>query len=263
MNRKHLPLLLAPLVAMAPAYAADDPLLDDGFAASLGTFFLNTHTMLRVAGSVNNGDNVYLERDLGLGQKDSTRLDLHWRFNENHKIRAMVFDNQRSATRTLSQDITIGDTTYPNGTVVTTNFDVRILELAYEYDFVHRDTWEITATAGLHTLSFDFDIDGAANTPDEATVTGPLPVFGAHGTWKFANNWYLDGQIQFFAIEVGDYGGHLSDYKASATYMVNEHVGIGAGFNWFTMLFESNQPDFEGAMIWSYGGPMLFIQAAF
>jgi len=261
MTRSHR-LLLALLLASAPAYAGD-PLLDDGFAASLGTFFLNTNTVLRVAGTVNNGDQVSLERDLGFGQKDSIRLDLHWRFNETHKLRAMVFDNKRSATRTLTQDITVGDTTYPNGSTVTSTFDVRIFELAYEYAFVREPTFEISASGGLHTLAFDFDIDGATDTPDEATVTGPLPVFGAHGIWRFSPNWYVDGQAQFFAIQVGDFGGNLSDYKTSVTYMAGKNFGVGVGWNWFTMLFESNKPDFEGAMLWSYGGPMLFLTAAF
>lgn len=250
-------------VCATPAVRAADPLLDEGFTVSLGSFAMATSTTFRIDGTSGSGDEVNLEQDLGLTDQSRFRVDMTWRFGEHHKLRALWFNNDRSAVRTLAQDITVGDTTYLAGTSVSTTLNTDILELAYEYAFWRRDDWEITGSAGLHVIKFGYDIDGAVDTPPEADATGPLPVFGARGLWRFSPGWYFEAQAQFFGLEYGGIKGRLDDFKASATYMFGDHFGAGVGWNEFTMRITSNETDFDGAFQWRYGGPMLFLTAAF
>ena len=255
----------AGLAAFALAFtAAADPVFDEGVILSLGTFALDTQTVMRVDGTSGSGDEVNLEEDLGFEDQQRFRFDLDWRFAENHKLRMMWFNNDRSNSRTLAQDVTIGDTTYPAGTTVTAQFNADILELAYEYSFWRGADWELTGSAGLHTLIFEYDIDGAADTPAEADATGPLPVLGLRYQKRFGEAWYLDLQGQYFAIAIGDIDGRIDDYKAALTYRFAGHWGVGAGWNQFTTRIESSDPNaFDGVFSWRYGGPMLFLTANF
>lgn len=244
--------------------AAADPVFDEGFNVSLGTFALETKTVMRVDGTTGSGDQVNLEEDLGFKDQQRFRLDFDWRFAQNHKLRVLWFNNDRSAVRTLSQTITIGDTTYPAGTSVTTNLNTDILELAYEYSFWRGDDWELTGSAGLHTLVFEYDVDGLVDTPAEADATGPLPVLGLRYQKRFADAWYLDLQGQYFAIAIGDIDGRIDDYKVALTYRFGGHWGVGAGYNQFTTRIEGTDANsFDGVFQWRYGGPMLFASANF
>lgn len=251
------------LAATAPAGAQDDPMLGEGFTVSLGSFAMDTTTMFRVDGTSGSGDEVSLEEDLGLTDQTRFRIDATWRFAENHKLRMLWFNNDRSATRVLTQDITVGDTTYPNGSTVTTQLNTDVIELAYEYALWRRDDWEITGSAGLHVINFQYDIDGASDTPAESDATGPLPVFGARGMWRWRSDWYFEAQAQFFGLEYGGIRGRLDDYKASANYMFGDHFGAGIGWNQFTMRISATDTDFDGTFQWKYGGPMIFLTGAF
>lgn len=252
------------VVALTLGASAADPVFDEGVIVSLGTFALDTNTVMRVDGTAGNGDEVNLERDLGFTNQDRFRIDVDWRFAQNHKLRMLWFNNDRNATRTLAQDVTIGDTTYLAGSSVTTALNTDILELAYEYSFWRGADWELTGSAGLHTLMFEYDIDGAADTPSEADATGPLPVFGLRYQQRFADAWYLDIQGQYFAIAIGDIDGRLDDYKLGLTYRFGEHWGVGGGWNQFTVRIEGTDPNsFDGVLQWRYGGPMLFVTANF
>lgn len=253
----------AALLLVLPLSASADPLLGEGFTVSAGTFGLDTTTEMQVDGTSGAGDPVNLEQDLGFTDQSRFRVDMTWRFAEKHKLRALWFNNDRTATHVLTQDITVGDDTYLTGTSVTTVLDSDIIELAYEYAFWREDTWEITGSAGIHAIKFKYDIDGAVDTPAEADATGPLPVFGARGMWRYGTAWYLEAQGQFFGIEAGGIKGRLDDYKASVTYMFGDNFGAGVGWNRFTMRITSTDTSFDGIFQWSYGGPMLFVTAAF
>ena len=185
------------------------------------------------------------------------------RFSDNQTLRAMWFNNDRTAQHVLQRTITVGDNTYPMGTTVTTTVNTDILELAYEYAFWRGDDYEITGSAGLHTVTFRYDIDDVSDTPAEADATGPLPVFGARGMWRYGSAWYLEAQAQYFGLEFGGIKGRLDDYKASVTYMFGDHFGAGVGWNQFTMRITSTDADFDGVFQWRYGGPMVFLTAAF
>lgn len=260
---RSAPIALA-AIAFTVAASGADPVFDEGFVVSLGTFGLETKTEMRVDGTTGTGDEVNVEEDLGFQDQQRFRIDFDWRFAQNHKLRVMWFNNDRSNSRTLAQDVTIGDTTYLAGTTVTAALNTDVLELAYEYSFWRGADWELTGSFGLHTLMFEYDIDGAIDTPAEADATGPLPVLGLRYQKRFAGSWFLDLQGQYFAIAIGDIDGRIDDYKFNLTYRFADHWGVGAGYNQFTTRIEGDDPNsFDGVLSWRYGGPMLFLSANF
>jgi hypothetical protein len=256
----------------AMAEGATEGLLADRFVISLGTFLLDTDTEIALNGSAGQvGTVIDVQKDLGLDDADRVRLDANWRFLERHHLRVLYFDTKNEASKTLDRQITIGDTTYPLNGRIDAEQKTAIWELAYEYAFLRRPTYEVLASAGLHIADFELNVTGngtvsgrpvSAKT-ESGSATAPLPVFGLRGTWEFSPKWYAEGQFQYFTLSYDDYDGDITDFRVSVTRMFGEHWGIGAGWNQFTTKVDLTKPKFNGSLDWTYGGFQVFVTAAF
>lgn len=259
---------------LSPAVHADPLLpLDRQFEAKLGVFFLDTDTTLRVDGNNRDiGTEVNLENELGIDSGDRFRVDGYWRFFPRHKVRFMYFNSSSDATRRLTRNIEFGGETFPINASASVNFDVTIFELAYEYSFMKRDNFELAGTIGLHNLGVEAGISaqisgggGSAGTSRDAKADGdgPLPVLGLRGIWALNDNWYIDGQMQFFALSFDNYDGDLQDYQISLNWYPWKNVGFGLGYNHFTTQLDVEKDHFLGTLRFEYGGPLLFVAGAF
>lgn len=255
---------------MAESWAhaeAGNPLTDT-FSLDIGTFILNTSTKLAVNGQGIRGTEIDAERDLGMGDKTSFRLDGYWRFARRHRVRVMYFDLNRSQSHVISKDITFNGTTYPINTQIDSKFDMLIIEAAYEYAFVQNDTWELAGTAGIHDLQFKSRLSTtagtiAASTSNSSSANGPLPVIGLHGIWKLTDSLSIDGQAQFFKISISPYDGRLENFTASLLWHPIKNVGLGAGYDYFLTRVDVDSSSFQGSLKWRYGGARIFVNASF
>jgi hypothetical protein len=251
---------------ICPAESGDP--LTDRFSISLGTFFLETNTTVRVDGQGTRGTQVDLERDLGLSNVTRFRADAYWRFKERHKLRVMYFETRQSSSRQIDREIEFRGTAYPVNAEVAVNFNTTVVELAYEYAFIRRDTWELGGSVGIHNLKFDLGLSASGTSlssmlSQSATANGPLPVVGLHGVWRI-NDWlYADAQAQFFKISISPYDGSISDYMAALVWQPFRHLAFGAGYNYFQTRLNVNGDRFDGQMRWNYGGARVFINASF
>jgi hypothetical protein len=259
-------LLLAPTVALAEA---GDP-LSDRFSLSLGTFLLDTSTDLRVDGVAGRGTEIDAERELGLHDSDSFRVDGYWRFHERHKLRVLYFESTRHDAHVIDRNITIRDTVFPLHAEIDTSFDTRVGELAYEYAFLRRERYEVAATIGVHNLRFDLDVKAMVDPSgaridraESANADGPLPVVGLRGTWRLGGHVFLNAQAQFFKISIDPYDGRLEDYSVALVWMPFEHIGLGAGYNEFVTRIDVTDDRFNGHLRWRYGGARIFVTVSF
>jgi hypothetical protein len=250
----------------------DYSLLDDKFMVSLGTFLLTTKTNISINGSAGNqGTEIDTKKDLGFRDADRIRLDATWRFAPKHKVRAMFFNLAQSNTRNIDHSITVGDTVYPINGSITAKNSISVYELAYEYSFLRRDNYEITASAGLHAIDFGFSLTGngtvngvpAQGRTEAASVTAPLPVFGLRGLWALSPKWYIDAQAQYFALKIDNIDGRVTDVRAGLTWMFAEHWGLGAGYNQFVTKVGVEKNSFNGDLKWRYSGAQVFVTASF
>jgi len=268
--------LLVPFLLLlgctAVANAGDRGPIDQDFQLSLGGFFMETDTRLRLDGeTIQTGTEVEWESEFGLEDKDRFRIDGFWRFAEHHKLRMMYFENNRSGSETLTRDITYGDTTYTVGTTVEASLDSRIVELVYEYAFLKHENLELSGSFGVHSIELGASLRGDVTGPGggtteevrEGTVTGPLPVIGFHALWNMGNNFYFDGLAQFFYIQFDNYDGRLYDYKLTATWYPARNVGVGLGYNAFVTRLKVEKNDFTGRLRVGYGGAMAFFTVGF
>jgi hypothetical protein len=274
MNRSILLLSSFGLLACHGAAHAD-PLwpLDQKFNLSLGIFFLDTDTTVRLDGDAGRvGTEVNFERDLGLDTGDRFRIDGYWRFADRHKLRFLYFDSSSSNERSISRTIEFGDTTYPLNVNVRASFDVEIIELAYEYSFMKRDNFEVAGTIGLHNLSVAAGLHadassngslGGVDLEETADGDGPLPVIGLRGIWALNDRFYFDAHAQFFALEFDQYDGNLQDYKVSFNWQPFRNFGVGIGYNAFSTHVDVDAEHFNGKLRFEYDGPLAFIVGAF
>jgi hypothetical protein len=259
-------LLLAGIAPCAQAEGGNP--LTDRFSFSLGTFLLNTSTEIRVDGQAGRGDEINLERDLGVRDADRFRIDGYWRMTPRQKLRIMYFDTSNSANKVLERDIHFGDNIYPVSAEVKASSQTTVFELAYEFAFLHTDKYELTVTGGVHNLKFETALSvqsggQAAGISNSAQADGPLPVIGVHGVWLMGDKFYFDAAAQFFKININPYDGSVSDYNASFVWRAFKNVGFGAGFNEFVTKVDVNGNNFDGSLRWRYGGARIFVTASF
>jgi hypothetical protein len=270
MDKFWLPSAAVLLAAAAPALHAEagNP-LNDKFSVSLGGFLLSTKTTLRVDGTAERtGTEINSGRDLGLEDSDRFRLDAYWRMTPRQKLRLMYFDTNNSATKTLERTIEIGDQEYLVDAEVTARTKTQVTELAYEFDFLQREKYELGATGGIHNLSFNFGIEATGNGQNvsessTAKANGPLPVFGLRGVYRFTPKFYGEAAVQYFAIAFDPYDGSVTDFTVTGAWQFSQHWAVGAGWNSFTTKVDVSGDKFHGTLRWRYGGARIFVTASF
>jgi hypothetical protein len=248
------------------------PLAQD-WRFDIGVFFLNTDTTVRVDGTGGaTGSDVDLKHDFAFGNQHRIRLDGYWRFFERHKLRFMYFDSRSDADRTIDREIQFGDVSFPVNAFVHASVNAQILELAYEYSFLRSDSLELAGSFGLHNLRISTELSAAASSilggggvdlSSTADGNGPLPVIGLRFIWALNDQFYFDGQAQFFAVKIDTYDGSLQDYKVDFVWQPFKNFGMGVGYNDFAARLNVSTDPFNGKLKLGYGGPLVFITVAF
>ena len=248
------------------ARAADTNLLTNPFYLSLGTFTVNSDTKVELDGEGQIGTPINFEKTFGDENATRIRLDGYWRFADRHKVRFMSFSSRVENTRTLDEEITWGDETFPIDASVTAENKFAIYEVAYEYAFMRREKFELTASAGLHWTSLTLKLtnnEGASSVSDEGSLDLPLPVFGLRGLWNPYGDFWIDGSAQVFSLSYDAYDGHLSDYRLAALWQPKKWLGVGLGYNVFKVDVDADKERFRGSLNWQYDGPQVFISGTF
>jgi hypothetical protein len=260
-------------VTALPAQAEEPDPLENPFHLTLGTFLVNTDTEVRVDGKLGTGTPVDFDKTFGdEGDQSRFRLDGSWRFAERHRVRAMIFSTSRSNSREFDRDIEWEDEVFPVGVRIKGEVDFSVYQVAYEYLFLRRESWELGASIGVHYTTFDAKLSATLQTPGgtgsgkrsaDANLDAPLPVIGLHGTWSLGHDLWLDGTAQFFSLSINEYSGNLQDYRIGLFWQPKSWAGIGIGYNRFTVDADVDTSGFKGALDWTYDGPIIYYSVMF
>lgn len=261
------------LLNAVPALAEGPDSLGEPFHLTLGTFLVNSDTEVRLDGETGIGTPVDFDRTFGdEGDQTRFRLDGSWRFAERHKVRAMVFSTSRSDSRVFDREIEWEDEVFPVGAEVKGEVDFAVYQVAYEYVFLRRETWELGASIGVHYTTFETKLSATVETSEgtgsgtrtaDADLNAPLPVIGLHGTWGVGHDLWLDATAQFFSLSIDEYSGSLQDYRIGLVWQPKSWAGIGIGYNRFTVDADVDTSSFKGALDWSYEGPIIYYSVMF
>jgi hypothetical protein len=102
-----------------------------------------------------------------------------------------------------------------------------------------------------------------ATSARPASVDAPLPVIGLRGMWRIGGNFYVDAQAQYFALSFDDFDGSIVNYRAAFIWQPSKYVGIGLGYDSFTIDVDVEKDRFTGSMDWTYEGPQAFFNVSF
>ena len=267
---------VAVLLLGSPAAFADEApnLLTDSFQVALGTFIVSSDPTIGLKGETGSGDRVSFDEAVGGGDSTRIRFDSFWRFGDSgrHKVKAIAFDMSRNNSGTFDRDIEWGGDVYPVDAKVDAEYSFTVIEVAYEYAFLKRERWELDGSIGLHYTDLSASLraraESSGGTLDEdisnsASVAAPLPVIGLRGMWDLSHNFWLDATAQYFALSFDDFDGSLQDYRVLVTWQPKKWLGIGLGYNRFSIDVDVEKDKFDGSLDWTYSGPMIFYSASF
>lgn len=249
---------LMPLVTKA-----EEPLPfgKERFRLDIGAFLPAMNTNVRVdSPSLGVGDQIDFEDDLNYDKDVNTaRLDGYYRFTDRHSVQFSVFELSRSAKATLVNTIQFGDIVFPAGTSVTSENNVLVTELGYQYSFLKTSNMELSATAGIYLLQIDSTIKSSGGALNErATASGPLPQFGLDLKYAFTPAWYVSARGQVFQIEMDTYDGSLTNLRLGVDYFGYENLGFGIGYNKVNLNVSVAGSDYDGKFSWQYEGFQIY-----
>lgn len=272
----HLALAGFALACVTSAWA--DPQsgpLHDRLELSLGTYLYTSSTNVRAdaVGGVGQGTDFNLEQAFRFDDESIFRGEAMWRIRPRHELRLMYFEINRAREASLEETIDFDGETFPVGVWARAEVDTRIVQLAYGYNFVRRDNYELGASVGVHHVRFGAGIRGRLDAGPGGEVSGslrgsigtdaPLPMVGVHGTWRVWSDLYLQGHAKYFNTRFDIYDGELIDVQGTLLWNFSRHVGAGLGYNYFKANVGVDDPrDFIGRIRWSYSGLQVFVRLA-
>lgn len=261
--------LLALLSAPAAAERVGDKYWLNGQA-----LFSSLDTSLRIDNSVNGnqGTLIDLEKDLGASRHLTVPTVLiGGRISSKWRLEFEYLGLPQSATRTIDRTITIDDTTYNVGATLQSRFKTDIYRFVVGWSPIKTDTAELGFSIGGHITNFDLSVSGQGATGG-GTVTlqtrsksqlAPLPTIGTYANYDLSEMFSLYGRIDFFALTIDKYSGHLVDAQAGVQARFAKNFGIGAGYRFVDYRVGIKNGDWRGRVEYKFHGPLVFAELAF
>lgn len=265
--RLRAALVAAALLALyGGATAQERRMLDERGSIMFGVFATEPNTSARLDSEEGMGTDIDLENDLGLDtSKNVARLSGYYWLSLRHRLDFSLFQYSREASRTIDETIEFGGKIYDIDTVVSTSSDVSVIKAAYTFAPVVRERGDFGITAGFYTALVDLGLANRdSGTNESQDLTAPLPVVGVRGRYAITPRVSLGGALEFFAIDVPDAGGRLSDAYVGIDYTFSDRIGVGVAYNRVSMNVHAEESGgFEGELDWGYDGYMLYLKVDF
>ncbi|UCH21114.1 MAG: hypothetical protein JSU83_21805 [Deltaproteobacteria bacterium] len=238
------------------------------FSISLGGFIAEMDTTVRldskslVLGAIIDAEEIFdLDEDIRV-----VRSDGHYRFSRNgrHRFDFTYYDLSRDATRTLSQDIQIGETEFNIGDTVDTKFGLVFFKAAYAYSFLMNEALDISASAGLFMTDVELEVVTTTTGIDEVqALLIPLPVIGLRANFALTPKLILKESLDLFYLKYKSFKGHLLDLNLALEYRIWKHVGLGLGYEASRIEIsagddEDDPLDLEGRLDFRYNGIVFY-----
>lgn len=247
--------------------------LDRAMEASVGgAVFANFDTVLRFDSDLLGvGLPIDFEKNLGFDDKTTVfRWDLKYRLGNRHRLEFSNFAITRRANKRLDKEITIGDKTYAINLDISAALTTDIYKGSYRYLFAMGDSWDVSASIGLHTFGLGFALseDGTTNNSSTEHFTLPLPVLGLGANYAILDNLRFTAVAELFGIKIQNFSGYLIDARLNLDWDIWDHVGAGLGWNGFLMDVEVEDKILggdllRGSFVYKYQGVLLYLRIFF
>lgn len=210
------------------------------------------------------GVNLNLEDALGLNTSSTVirgEADYNFGSNKRSYVRMGYFGLFRNANKTLESELELGDSIYPIGTELESQYNMQIIRGMYDYAFFKDERIMFAVSVGLYVLPMDFSLSSNYIISESAKVIAPLPVLGFRNTFFITPKVILKQNVEFMYVKTGSFKGLISDLNMWVEYNPFKHFGFGLGFNTFRLNFTAYESigsrDFQGSLDTGFTG-MLF-----
>jgi hypothetical protein len=246
---------------------------DSKFTMALGGFFPRIKSSLTLSSPGGRGTEISAEDDLGLESgTNSAWVSFNWRFQPRHTFHVEWFQLNRKGSSTAHRSRTIFGTTIGVGASTSSSIEFNLGRVTYGYSILRDKKFDLSIMAGVHvatvkatvTASGNVSVDGIplrgkSHTDSTSTYTFPLPHIGGSMAYKFTPK--LSGRLMLigFALDLGDYSGHLIESDATIAYQLSKHFGIGGGLKYFNLNLQANTSNGGHAEYdYQFFGPAIF-----
>jgi hypothetical protein len=274
--RRYAAIVLAclPGCAWNPAVAESAVIKpgEERFTIGLAIVLNSFATDVRVDNtSLGQGGNVNLKDALGTQRHDwSYWAGAEWRFAPRHRIGFSVSTFTLPGTRTITQQIQIGDEIYPAGATVSSEFKLQIVPIVYSYSLAKSDHHELAATVGVHwtrvrlTASGSASLSGGDAKADVAArLDSPVPQVGLRYDHHFSKRWSAGLQGGTFSLKVADIEGDAWNAAVYAEYRFAGGLAAGLTIEGFSLDVAARSSSWQGTIDYRYWGPQLYLKARF
>ncbi|GAB3272021.1 outer membrane protein [Parahaliea aestuarii] len=276
---KRASLLLLSASVLAPGCLAESASGFDRhqFALQAGYFLSSWNTGVSVQGEARRNPQIDLEEDLGFDEDDETYLlGLEWRFARRHKMVVGYWDFRREAKGDLQRDITLGDTTFPLGISVGSEWDISIVPVTYNYAFYDTEALQIRASVGAHWTGVELGVRARTDSGNSgagvrrqvsAKADAPLPVIGGGLRYRPWQNWELGADGGWFGLSLdisgGDVEGDIVTANAYVEYSFTDNLSAGLKYTYFDMDIDIDKERWDGGVEFEYSGPQVYLGLRF
>ena len=94
-----------------------------------------------------------------------------------------------------------------------------------------------------------------------ATASAPLPNIGAWYRYSPNNRWVFSARVDWLEASVGEYRGRIINATGGVNYAFNDHFGLGAKYQYFSLGGSVNKTNWRGDLNVAYSGPFLHLSA--
>lgn len=241
------------------------------FSITMGGFLTGLSSDF-VIGSQNLGVGAAINLEDALGLQSSIfvfRSEIEYNFGkrERHGLKFGYFGLFRNATKSLKQEIIIGDEVFPIGTEITSRFDLQIINLQYNYLYFVDKRVKLGASFGFFVMPVSFSTKALGRSSTATDFIAPLPVLGLNAKFSVTPKLYINQNVEFLYLKFDNFTGLINDVNIRVEYHPMEHFGFGIGYNYYQLEIEATKDssplDFIGKVRSGYTGLLLYGKVLF
>lgn len=240
------------------------------FKVTAGLFIPVNGTKIKVGSNDESfGTEIDLEDNLGFRKTTTTFLgNFQWRASRRSRFDLGYFHLDRSTTYQLQKEIEFGDHIYPVNATVNSSFKSDMYLFSYGYAFFLKPKYELGLMIGTHTLGTDIEINLVGETSqasynDKFNFTAPLPDIGIWGGYSFADKFVVNGNLNYFYIEINDFKGKIVSYNLAVMYQALPELDIALGYSGMNFTVDVVKNRLDGYLKWGYNGPLFTVSYTF
>jgi hypothetical protein len=245
----------------------------DKFRLNVGGFLPAIDSALTITSkNLDLGTRVDLENDLGFDENVNVfQVSGYWRFAKRHRLLAGYYTFDRDASKTLTEQIQIGDKLFDVGASVYSNWEIDFFQVSYAYSFIQTQKWEVSGSLGLYYLDTAINLRGqgsisngeggwiiAGQVSEEESVGLPIPIFGLAAEYHISPKWRAKVGGRYFTLSIDEWSGHILEATAALEFLFHKNFGIGTGYSYFDLEVERDREARVSDLTYTYSAVQIY-----